>query len=179
MKRIAKFSLGMGDRFAHQGAAQLQAVVQARQRGIELTPVWNKSNREHGIVKSEPMSVRREAEAAVAALDWTGPFHVDADHINLGNVDRFIEASDFYTIDVADYTGKPADPADTEKFVAEARKYLGPLAIPGLGHSLTVDEAAVETAARKFLWAMQEAGRIYRHIAKLKGDEFHRRGLRR
>ena len=162
----------MGDRFAHQGAAQLQAVAQARQRGIELTPVWNKSNREHTIVKSEPISVRREAETAVAALGWTGPFHVDADHINLGNVDRFIEASDFYTIDVADYTGKPADPAEIEKFMADSRKYLGALAIPGLGHPLTVDAATVEDAARKFLWSMQEAGRIYRYIAKLKGDDF-------
>jgi tagaturonate epimerase len=162
----------MGDRFAHQGTAQLQAVVQARGLGLELTPVWNKSNREHGIVKSEPMNVRREAEAAVAALGWMGPFHVDADHINLGNVDRFIEASDFYTIDVADYTGKAADPAEIEKFVDDSRKYLGPLTIPGLGHPLVIAAATVESTARKFLWAMQEAGRIHRHITKLKGDDF-------
>ena len=172
MKRIAPFSLGMGDRFAHQGSAQLQAVVQARQRGLDLTPVWNKSNREHTIVKSEPINVRREAEAAVAALGWKGPFHVDADHINLGNVDRFIEASDFYTIDVADYTGKAADPAELEKFVADSRRYLGALAIPGLGHPLKVDADTVENAARKFLWAMQEAGRIHRHIVTLKGADF-------
>jgi hypothetical protein len=101
-----------------------------------------------------------------------GPFHVDADHINLGNVDRFIEASDFYTIDVADYTGKAADPAEIEKFVDDSRKYLGPLTIPGLGHPLVIAAATVESTARKFLWAMQEAGRIHRHITKLKGDDF-------
>ena len=172
MKRITKNSLGMGDRFAHQGKAQLQAVIQAQKRGIELSPVWNKSNREHTIIHSEPISVRREAEAAVAALGWTGPFHVDADHINLGTVNRFIEASDFYTIDVADFSGKAADPADLEKFAEASRKYLGPLSIPGLNHPLTVDGAMVEKAARKFLWAMQEAGRIYRHIAKAKGEDF-------
>jgi hypothetical protein len=172
VKKIEKFSLGMGDRFAHQGKAQLQAVIQARQRGIELAPVWNKSNREHTIVKSEPISVRREAEAAIAALGWTGPWHVDADHINLGNVDRFVEASDFYTIDVADYTGNAAEPAEIGKFITDSAKYTGSLAIPGLAQPLRIERAAVESAARKFLQAMQEAGRIYRHIAKLKGGDF-------
>ena len=172
MKKIEKFSLGMGDRFAHQGKAQLQAVLQALQRGIELTPVWNKSNREHTIVKSEPISVRRGAESAVAALGWKGPWYIDADHINLANVDRFIEASDFYTIDVADYTGHAAESAEVEKFVAGSTKYLGSLSIPGLAHPLQIDRPAAEAAARKFLQAMQEAGRIYRHITKLKSDDF-------
>ncbi len=172
MKRIEKYSLGMGDRFAHQGRAQLQAVVQAQKRGIQITPVWNKSNREHLIVKSEPASVRAEADAAVSSLGWSGPYHVDADHINLGNVDRFIAASDFYTIDVADYTGKPAEETEIAKFVEEAQKYKGRLFISGLAAPLEIDSSLLEGAARKFLWAMQEAGRIYRHIEALKGDDF-------
>ncbi|HEX4141096.1 MAG TPA: tagaturonate epimerase family protein [Candidatus Methylacidiphilales bacterium] len=172
MKTLEKFSLGMGDRFAHQGRAQLQAVVNARARGIGLAPVWNKSNREHTIVKSEPISVRREAEAAVAALGWTGPWHVDADHINLANVDRFIEASDFYTIDVADFTGRAAEPAEIGSFLRDSSKLTGALAIPGLAQTLTITRAEAENTARKFLWSMQEAGRIHRHIAKLKGADF-------
>jgi hypothetical protein len=172
MKRIEKYSLGMGDRFAHQGKAQLQAVVQAKKRGIDLTPVWNKSNREHMLIHSEPASVRAEAEAAVAALKWTGPYHVDADHINLSTVDRFIEASDFYTIDVADFTGRAAPATDIAAFVADSRKYLGALAIPGLSEPIALDEKIIEGAAKKFLSAMQAAGEIYRHIAKLKGDDF-------
>ena len=172
MKPIAKYSLGMGDRFAHQGRAQLQAVIQAREIGLSLTPVWNKSNREHSIVKSEPASVRAEAEAATMALGWTGPYHVDADHINLGNVDRFIEASDFYTIDVADYTGRAADETEIASFIAANQKYLGILPIDGLAVPISIDAATLERTARKFLWAMQEAGRIYRHIARLKGSDF-------
>ena len=172
MKSLEKFSLGMGDRFARQGRAQLQAVVDARARGIEIAPVWNKSNREHTIVKSEPMSVRREAEAAVTALGWSGPWHVDADHINLSNVDRFIEASDFYTIDVADFTGRAAEPTEIEGFLRDSARLTGSLAIPGLAQTLVVTCADAENTARKFLWSMQEAGRIYRHIAKLKGDDF-------
>ena len=172
MKTIEKFSLGLGDRFARQGRAQLQAVAQARGRGIELAPVWNKSNREHAIVGSEPLSVLREAQAATAALDWTGPWHVDADHINLSTVDRFIEASDFYTIDVADYIGRAPEPAEIERFVADSSRLAGALTVPGLPYPVKIDQHAIEAAARKFLWAAQEAGRIYRHIAKLKGDAF-------
>ena len=95
MKKIEKYTFGMGDRFAHEGEAQLQAVVDAKSEGIAVVPVWNKSNREHSIVGSKPDSVLAEAEAAVAALSWTGGFHVDADHINLENVDPFLAASDF------------------------------------------------------------------------------------
>lgn len=168
-KRIEKYSLGMGDRFAHQGKAQLQAVVKARAIGLDVTPVWNKSNREHTLIGTEPASVLAEAKAAVAALQWPGSFHVDADHINLGNVDRFLEASDFFTVDVADYSGKPAEPAAIDKFVAASQRLTGRLSIPGLAEPLALDAAMVRATAAKFLWAMQEAGRIYRHIEQRKG----------
>ncbi len=44
------------------------------------------------------------------ALGWQQPYHVDADHIRLETVDRFVAPSDFFTIDVADSIGKPAAP---------------------------------------------------------------------
>jgi hypothetical protein len=172
VKTIEKFSLGMGDRFARQGRAQLQAVVDAKARGINLTPVWNKSNREHTIVRSEPISVRREAEAAVSALGWTGPWHVDADHINLSNVDRFLEASDFYTIDIADYTGRSADTTEIECFLRDSANLVGPLTLPGSQQPLNITREVAANAARKFLWSMQEAGRIYRRIEEKKGKDF-------
>lgn len=62
---LGKFSFGTGDRFAHQGEAQLQGSIMAKEAGISLTHVWNKSYREHKTVKSEPASVRQEAENAV------------------------------------------------------------------------------------------------------------------
>jgi len=105
--RIGKYSFGVGDRFAHEGVNQLKALIEAEELfGVHFVPVWNKSNREHQIVGTEPMETRREADAAVAALGYKDQYFVDADHINLGNVDRFLEASDFFTIDVADYIGK-------------------------------------------------------------------------
>src|SRR5437867_2265543 len=107
--RLDKYSLGVGDRFARQAKAQLRACVRASEEGIVVIPVWNKSNREHKTVGSEPASVRAAAQAAVKELGWTEPYHVDADHIQLETVDRFLPYSDYYTLDVADWIGKRAD----------------------------------------------------------------------
>ncbi|MDP4880079.1 MAG: BON domain-containing protein, partial [Opitutales bacterium] len=81
--KIQKYTLGMGDRFAHQGKAQLQAVLNGKQDGIDVYPTWNKSFREHSIVKSQPQDLRTEADAAVSALGWEGNYYVDADHIGV------------------------------------------------------------------------------------------------
>src|SRR6516165_1359117 len=97
---IGKYSFGIGDRFAHQARAQLRACLMAAEKGADVIPVWNKSNREHLIIGSEPTTTRAAADAAVRELGWTKPYHVDADHIRLETVDRFLPACDFYTIDV-------------------------------------------------------------------------------
>ena len=93
--RLPKFSVGVGDRFAHQAKAQLAACIKAKDAGIEVAPVWNKSNREHTIIGSEPSQTRTAADAAVKELGWTKPYFLDADHINLKTVDRFLAPCDF------------------------------------------------------------------------------------
>src|SRR5277367_2491054 len=105
---LGKFSFGMGDRFAHQSRAQLQACIRATELGVPIVPVWNKSYREHAFVGSDPSSTRAAADAAVRELGWRKPYHVDADHIRLETVEGFIASSDFYTLDVADAIGRPA-----------------------------------------------------------------------
>src|SRR6185312_6772446 len=167
--KLPRFSMGIGDRFAHQGKAQLAAFVKAKQLGVDVAPVWNKSNREHLIVHSEPSSVRVEADAAVKALGWKEPYFVDADHIGLKTVDSFLASSDFFTLDVADFIAKPAEEADIRGFVASQKKLAGTLNIPGIERPLDVTEARIEAIARKFLYAVKEAGKIYRHIEKEKG----------
>ncbi len=167
---LGKFSLGIGDRFSHQGEAQLSAILKAQKElGIAITPVWNKSNREHNIVHSEPSDTRRAADAAVKALGFAGPYFVDADHINLSNVDRFIDHSDFFTLDVADYIGKPASSAEIDTFVANHQRFLGSLTIPGIVHPFAITEHYLKKFATKFLFATQEAAKIYQHIAAKKG----------
>jgi tagaturonate epimerase len=171
MVKIEKYTFGTGDRFAHQGRAQLQAILNAREVGIDVYPVWNKSNREHTIIESQPGDVRAEADAAVAALGFTGAYYVDADHIGLRTVDAFIPASDFFTLDVADFTGKPADADAVEIFLKAVRRYTGSRSIPGIDRPFDLTEKIVRGAAGKFLLAIQEAGRIYRHVEERKGRE--------
>jgi hypothetical protein len=167
--QLSKYSMGIGDRFARQGEAQLAAFVQAKALGVDITPVWNKSNREHLIVHTHPDSVRAEADAAVKALGWKGPYHVDADHIGLKTVDAFISGSDFFTLDVADFVGKAAPEADIQDFVARQRRYATALRIPGIEGTLTVSEQEIAGIAGKYLLAVREAGAIYRHIESVKG----------
>lgn len=163
--------MGLGDRFSHQGEAQLSAVIKARAAyGVDITPVWNKSNREHNIVHSEPSDTRAEADAAVKALKYSGQYFVDADHINLANVDRFIAHSDFFTLDVADYIGRNAADTDISGFVENHRQFIGTLSIPGIAEAFTVTENWLRTFAEKFLFAINQASAIYRHIASVKGE---------
>jgi hypothetical protein len=164
---LPKYSLGIGDRFGRQGRAQLEAVVKAKARGIEIAPVWNKSNREHLITQTRPESVRAEADAAVAALGWRGPYFVDADHITLKTVDPYIATSDFFTIDVADFVGQPAPETEIREFVARYRRYAGRDLLPGVAASVD----GLVAAARKYLAAMREAGSIYRRIEAAKGRD--------
>jgi tagaturonate epimerase len=166
---LPKYSMGIGDRFARQGKAQLAAFVKAKALGVDVTPVWNKSNREHLIVHSEPASVRAEADAAVKALGWREPYFVDADHIGLKTVDGFLASSDFFTIDVADFIGKAAPEDDTRAFAAAHAPSAGSLRVPGVERALDVTAERIESIARKYLYAVKEAGNVYRHIERAKG----------
>jgi tagaturonate epimerase len=170
MLALAKYSIGVGDRFAHQARAQLRACLLAAEKGVEVIPVWNKSNREHTIIGSEPGSVRASADAAVRELKWTRPYHVDADHIRLETVDRFLAASDFYTIDVADSIGHHAEPAAVAAFTSRHLDLVGKLAIPGIAEPFITTRTDVERIAAKYLKAVQDAGAIYRKIAAAKGE---------
>ena len=167
---LPKFSIGVGDRFAHQAKAQLQACILAADQGIDVIPVWNKSNREHTIIGSEPVVTRSAADQAVKELDWKKPYFTDADHINLTTVDRFLQPCDFFTIDVADLIGKPADPNAVDKFIDAYPELIGNIEIPGVDGSFKIDRNFVARVANKYLAAVQEAGRIYRHIEVQKGN---------
>jgi hypothetical protein len=169
---LEKYSLGIGDRFAHQARAQLRACIMAEAEGLTVVPVWNKSNREHTIVGSKPESVRAAADSAVKLLGWNHSYYVDADHINLTSVNGFLSASDFFTLDVADAIGKPAQPSDVHDFVRHHRELLDAVELPGIHEPLHLSRTAVEQAALKYLFAVKEAGRIYRHLKEAKDSGF-------
>ncbi|MFP5204547.1 MAG: tagaturonate epimerase family protein [Acidobacteriota bacterium] len=166
---LSQYSLGTGDRFAHQARAQLQACAEALESGVEIVPVWNKSNREHAIIGSEPASVRLAADAAVKALSWKLPYFCDADHITQQTVGRFFSACDFYTIDVADFIGEIAPAAEIEAFVAGHPELLGRIELAGAAEPLRIAADDLKQTAQKFLAAVKKAGEVYRTIEKAKG----------
>ncbi len=168
---LEKFTFGVGDRFAHQAGAQLRAFEQLAAQGVAVTPVWNKSHREHTTIGSQPLTVFAAAQSAVQSANWQGGFHVDADHIRLETVEEFLQTSDFYTLDVADFIAKPADASALAAFVARHPELSGEVAIPGIDVAFEISEAEVERVAGKFLLAAQKAGELYRHIAAKKGAD--------
>lgn len=166
---LNKYSVGTGDRFAHQAKAQLRACVRALEHGVEVVPVWNKSNREHAIIGSDPAATRQAADAAVEALQWDKPYFCDADHITMQTVDRFLSPCDFYTIDVAEAIGKPAPASDVEDFVNRHPELLGPIKLQGIEESFEITREHLQNTGAKFLAAVKQAGEVYRRIEGVKG----------
>jgi tagaturonate epimerase len=167
--KLNKYSVGTGDRFAHQAKAQLQACVKALHRGVEVVPVWNKSNREHTIIGSEPCSVREAADAAVKALGWKLAYYCDADHITAATVDRFLGASDFFTFDVADFIGQPAQIADIESFVKRHPELQGSIQLAGADEAFEISPQHLKQTAQKFLAAVKKASEVHRCVLAAKG----------
>lgn len=131
-----------------------------------ITPVWNKSYREHTTIGSLPLSTREAADAAVQGLGWEHAYFVDADHINTGNIESFLSSSDFYTIDVADYIGTPANPEAAEKFRSSAQDFVGVHELAGLSSPIEIKMEHIDQVTDQFLYATQEAGKLFRHIKK-------------
>lgn len=170
MMKLGKYSFGVGDRFSHEGKAQLKAIMKANESGLEIVPVWNKSNREHTYVHSKPADVRKEADEAVKALNYKGLYFVDADHINLNTVAPFVPVSDFFTLDVAAFIGKDSKKEAIEDFLASCEKYMGDLKVPGITEPLKITKDLLEKIAGKFLAATQQAAEIYAYLKKEKGE---------
>jgi len=168
--KLGKYSFGIGDRFSHQGIAQLRGIIRANQSGLEISPVWNKSNREHLYVHSHPADVRKEADDAIAALGFKGNYFVDADHINLSTVAPFVETADFFTLDVASYIGKASSVSEVNAFIDSCTKYLGKLNIPGINHPFVITKELLVGVAGKFLAATQQASEIYNYLKENKGE---------
>jgi hypothetical protein len=120
-----------------------------------------------------PADTRKAADQAVKRMSWGDAYYVDADHINVKTVDGFIPYSDFFTLDVADYIGQTPQADSVQQFIEQNRKYIGSLRIPGVVEPIAVSEAMLTGIANTFLFAVQEAGKIFRQIKSRKPvDEF-------
>ena len=170
--KLNKYSFGIGDRFAQQGLPQIMAFQKSLDNNIVITPVWNKSNREHKTVHSIPQSVRNEADEAIKISGWEHDYMVDADHINLTNVDDFIDSSDFFTIDVAEYINSRVEEEEIEQFIKINSKFIGQIQIPSIPEPFYIDRDFLWHIGKKFLGAMMEAAKIYQYIKIKKGQTF-------
>jgi hypothetical protein len=168
---IEKYSLGIGDRYGHQGAAQLKALVLALNKGVSIVPVWNKSKREHSLIGSKPIDAKREADNAVKELGWKDSYYIDADHIGIKTVDDFIQYCNFFTIDVADFIGEYPSEESVKSFTKKASNYIGKIEIPGIHKHFEITENKIHAFAKKYLVAINEAVRIYNHLVSVKGPD--------
>lgn len=170
MNKLEKFSFGIGDRFGHQAEAQLKAIIDFSQKsGYEITPVWNKSHREHTIIGSTPVQTQTKAKEAVEALGWKHPWFVDADHVNLDTVGTFVDHADFFTIDVASYIGRRGEKSEETAFLHSVTELIdSPLHIPGLSKPLEVTKGEADKIIAQYLFAAFMAGETYKKIAQTK-----------
>ena len=159
--QIEKYSFGTGDRFGKEGLAQLSAIMEINRLGIPVVPVWNKSNREHSIIGSMPADVKNEALEAVNAAKYKNSYYVDADHINLDTVDKFIASSNFFTIDVAHFIGMKPEQDAVREFTSRYSKYIGAISVPGMKKELHVTESFLSNLASNYLMALDQVRKIY------------------
>ncbi|MBN2523158.1 MAG: hypothetical protein JXB24_07770 [Bacteroidales bacterium] len=169
--QIEKYSFGIGDRFAKEGEAQLSSIQEINNLGTEVIPVWNKSFREHQIVKTTQFSVKNEADESVQKQNWKKSYYVDADHIGIDTVDEFIDYSNFFTIDVAHFISKPVDLQSKSDFINRYKKYLGKLSVSGIPEKFEITEAFLSATADKYLSAIREVAKIYKYIESKKGAD--------
>ena len=132
--------------------------------------MWNKSNREHMIIGSEPSATRAAADAAVKELGWTKPYFLDADHINLKTVDRFVAPCDFFTLGCGGDDRQAGGAGGCRGVCGAASGAGGRGDDPAIDEPFETDRAFVKGVANKFLAAVQDAGRIYRHLVEVKGE---------
>jgi tagaturonate epimerase len=168
MAALPRFSIGIGDRFAREGGAQMQAILAARARGVTVCPVWNKSYREHSIVGSMPRDTREEADAAVREARWREPYFVDADHVTRRTVDGFLDSSDFFTIDVAEAIGRKPDGEALDGFLRRNERFVGKPVVEGAPGPVTAE--GLRATGLLYLEAVREAAETFRYISDRKGS---------
>ena len=85
------------------------------------------------------------------------------------NVQGFILASDFFTLDVAGKIGTRSSDEEIAAFITSCNKYFGVLSIPGILDPFEIPDQLISVIAEKFLAAIAEAGKIYSLIKDQKG----------
>ena len=151
--RLGKYSLGVGDRFAHQARGAAAGVPEgscARRRGragLEQVQPRAQDHR-HSQPAERPRGGRRGGARAAAGSGRTSSMPTTS---RLATVDRFLAPCDFFTLDVADFIGAPPAPGAVDGVrraasgAASARIAVAGIAEPSRDRRA---EAAARTAAQ-------------------------------
>ena len=169
MLTLNKYSFGFGDRFSLHSNAFFNALKQAHDNGIQITPIWNKSIREYSILGDKPAQIKSKVDVLMKQHDWCKKYIIDADHINNENLDEFIDYCDYFTIDVSVYIRKLAHYDEMDSFIKYNQKYIGRMNVPGMSETFQVFENMITSFAGMYLLAAQKAGEIYELIKQKKG----------
>jgi len=160
--KLSKYSIGIGDRFGRSATAQLKAVMDfSADKNVTITPVWNKSFREHSLIGTAPSDTLASVKNAVTKNNYTGDYFLDADHVNINNVESFLVPCNFFTIDVADKIGVKSDIDDTG-FKGGLKNYIG---------KFSVTEEVINSVSDEYLYAIASAKDCYDLIANAKNGE--------
>ena len=171
MRNLPKYTFGIGDRFTREGEAQLRAFQTLAQQGVHVAPVWNKSEREHTTIGTKVETTRQEADAAVKALGWKGDYFVDADHIKLSTVERYLPTCNFFTLDVADELSESIKSDEAMKYINDLPLKEGTISLRGCAPFKVSKDMLVDMAQR-FVPAIRQAKKIYEVIRAHKGSEY-------
>lgn len=169
---LGKYSMGIGDRFGQEGVAQLSAFQRLLAEGVAVTPVWNKSFREHQLIGSQPADTRLAVEEAVRHANWTRPFFLDADHIGRHNVALFISDCNYFTVDVAEAIGRPVEQSIVNEFKRFYEQWCNCHTVPDFLDPVVSQTDYIDRWSQQYLAAILEAEQIYRDVVKVKPGRF-------
>jgi hypothetical protein len=112
--QLLKYFIGVGDRFSHEAEAQSRSCILAAEQGMDVVPVWNKSNREHLITGSgPPLDAYRSGRCCQEARLDKAPLRGCRSH-QPKTYERFVAPYNFFTIDVAVEIGQKSDDANVD-----------------------------------------------------------------
>ena len=172
MLTLAKYSFGVGDRFAHQAGPNCGPACWLPSRASKsCRSGTNRIANTRSSARSPTASAPRPTPR-VRKLGWGKAYHVDADHIRLETVDGFSLRATFTRSTWPTRSANRPSRPQCRSFVERHPELARPrLAVAGVAEPLDLSAPRSSAIAGKYLRAVQEAGRIYRHIAAAKGAD--------
>jgi len=172
MLTLGKYSMGIGDKFGKQSRAQLTAFEMASFAGVEITPVWNKSEREYQVTGTTPYMARQTVEKAVSTVKWTKPYFLNADGVSLSNIQEFTNDCNFFTVDALLFANDQCPENDITRFCDDFSEYLENIKVQGQKESFAITKAQIKVFAQNYLPVLNGIIAVNQFLKERKGVNF-------